>query len=114
MTWNNSDGVYTGRVTMARLWLAGSSLSEGWRLLILFLEQCGLLTTLFGGAQQMTAAMTLDEANQLGMRYVQVLNQQGNPGVGLLPFDYSEWVRYNRGAPPPMFAELLQGRTITA
>lgn len=114
VVWNNIDGVYNGRITLVRLWVRGANLSQPWRVIIWLLEQRGLITSMFGGALQMTAAMSLDEANQLGMRYVQILNNQGNPGVGVLAFDYSEWARSNRGTPPAMLADLLQGRTIIA
>lgn len=114
VVWTDPNGVYSGRITLARLWISAANLSLAWRLLFWPMEQRGLITAFAGGALQMTPAMTLDEANQLGMRYVQILNYQGSPGIGAMEFDYSEWVRNNRGAPPPVLADILQGRTILA
>jgi len=93
-----------------RLWVAGSCLSNSYRLLVYFLRLSGM-ELVFGDSSQMNAAMTLEEANREGARYVQVLNIYGNPGVGAVVLDWKQFRREHRGQPPPGFEDLLVCRS---
>ena len=93
-----------------RLWVAGATLSNPYRLLVYFMRLCGMLL-IFGDTSQMNAAMTIDEANRDGMRYIQILNLYSNPGVGAAILNWKQFRRDHRGQAPPGFEDLLVCRS---
>ena len=104
-----------GGWTIVRLWASGASLASTtyYKLWYYQLRTRGMWH-LYGDPSGITPAMTVEEANQLGVRYIQILNIFGDPGVGIFQLDWPQFYQNHAGEVPPGFEDLLVCRSFMA